>query len=505
MTPEEIAAGLKAVEDELSTHLTAQETEIKTLGETQKETADEISKLTQDYVGLQASMKEANEARDAEHKELQEDLQKRIDDLEAEAKRGFLSSGDFDELKSPGEAFVESEEYKQLIEAGEYKSRPVNLKTFFPEVQRWASKTARLSTPPDRLVVPMRADAVTPQLRILRMRDLVPVRPTGSNAIEFVREVGFNAGVPISVTTAAVASGVATITTASPHGLVAGARATIAGVTDETDLNGTQWVTGVTSATVYTFNTTAGDTVGATGTITSLTEQTHGAAAETAEGADKPEAQLDLELITQPVQTIAHFIPASRQILADSAMMEAYINDRLRYGVLYREDSQILYGSGSSPQIQGIMTADGVQVLVWSTLPSGTTKIDALRKAMTQSQKLEHVASGVVLAPQDWEDIQLLKGTDEHYIWLSVSTGTGQQFFLLPVVVTNAINEGESLVGAFQTGTTLWDREQVSVRVSDSHEDYFKKNLVAILGEERVCQTINRPDAFVRVNFDSAP
>ena len=133
------------------------------------------------------------------------------------------------------------------------------------------------------------------------------------------------------------------------------------------------------------------------------------------------------------------------------------------------------------------------------------TKIDAIRRALTRAHVLEYVPTGVVANPNDWEDIQLSKGSDGHYIWAAVASGTGQQFFLLPVVVTNAINVAEALVGSFSMGSTIWDREQVTVRVSESHSDFFIKNLVAILAEERICQTIYRPDSFVKVSFDAAP
>jgi HK97 family phage major capsid protein len=153
------------------------------------------------------------------------------------------------------------------------------------------------------------------------------------------------------------------------------------------------------------------------------------------------------------------------------------------------------------------MTEVGLQNWAWSDglLSPLDTKIDAIRRGMTRAHLLEYVPSGVVVHPSDWEDIQLAKGTDETYIWLSVPSGTGQQFFLLPVVVTNAINAAEALVGSFQLGSTIWDREQVTVRVSESHSDYFTKNLVALLAEERICQTIYRPDSFVKVAFDAAP
>ena len=75
----------------------------------------------------------------------------------------------------------------------------------------------------------------------------------------------------------------------------------------------------------------------------------------------------------------------------------------------------------------------------------------------------------------------------------------------MPVIVTNSINSGEALVGAFNLGAMLWDREEASVRISESHSDYFTKNMLAILGEERVALTVFRPEAFVSITFDSAP
>jgi hypothetical protein len=51
----------------------------------------------------------------------------------------------------------------------------------------------------------------------------------------------------------------------------------------------------------------------------------------------------------------------------------------------------------------------------------------------------------------------------------------------------------------------LWDREDVVIEVTNSHSDYFTKNLLAIRAEERVAHTIYRPDAYVEITLDSAP
>lgn len=502
-----VAEEVKAIESQLVTLLEAQEAERKATGETSEATGKAVATLTQDFAGKAKEMAEMEAKIGEDH----EAMQARIDELETKMGRADGPFGpEGEQLVEPGQVFTGSEQYKTMIDSGDTNSQRVHMKSLFPGI-RWSPfrKADLLSTAATRLVVPMRDDMVAAVLRQLRMRDLIPVRPTGSNAIEFIRETGFHDSATVAVTSIVISSGVATVTlTVADATLRESERVRFTGCTTSTGLNGAFiWVDEITSSTVFTFNTSLADDAGVTGTILMEKLQKHGAAAEVAEAGTKPEAELNLELVTQPVQTVAHWIPASRQVLADASQLESYVNDRLRYGVMYKEDLQLLYGTGTSPQLQGILTSDGIASWLWSDglVTPNDTKIDAIRRGMTLSHVNEHVPTGVVVHSTDWEDIQLAKGTDEHYIWASVSGGTEQRFFLLPVVITNAIASGTSLVGAFATGSTLWDREDVTVRVSESHGTFFVENMVAILAEERVCQTLHRPDAFTEVTFDAAP
>jgi len=47
----------------------------------------------------------------------------------------------------------------------------------------------------------------------------------------------------------------------------------------------------------------------------------------------------------------------------------------------------------------------------------------------------------------------------------------------------------------------LWDRERATVSVSDSHEDFFIRNMVAILAEMRAAFGLIRPSAFIVVDL----
>ncbi len=74
-----------------------------------------------------------------------------------------------------------------------------------------------------------------------------------------------SAQLPVSITSVTITGGVATVTAAAAHGLVAGNTFTFSGSTGVTGLNGTTWtVQSVSSTTVFTFLTSLAGTVAGT-------------------------------------------------------------------------------------------------------------------------------------------------------------------------------------------------------------------------------------------------
>lgn len=210
----------------------------------------------------------------------------------------------------------------------------------------------------------------------------------------------------------------------------------------------------------------------------------------------KPESALAFEIVSVPVRTMAHYIPVTRQIVDDAAQLRGYIEQRLLYGLRLKEDQQILYGTGTGNEINGILTDGSIQTY---NQTSTETLIDAIRKAATVAYVDEYRPTGIVMNHNDWQNIELEKGTDDHYIWVNVTTNNGSRLWGMPVVSTNAITQGTVLVGDFQRGSAIHDRENATIRLSDSHQDFFTKNLWALLAEERIAQSILRPNAFVKV------
>lgn len=228
--------------------------------------------------------------------------------------------------------------------------------------------------------------------------------------------------------------------------------------------------------------------------------------------ASKAKSEITYELITKPVRTIAHHFLASRQVLSDAPMLQGLINGRLVYGLDLESDDQLLNGDGTQQNLDGIMQDAAINDV--GELPSGTdaadvpaAMIDHIRAGVTACQLFEYYnMTGLVLNPVDWQTLETAKATDGHYLMVSMPTDTATQtVWRIPVVVTNAITAGTFLIGDWSMGAVIYDRENVSVRVSESHANLFIENGVAILGEERYTLGIPLPKAFCKGSFTVAP
>lgn len=222
---------------------------------------------------------------------------------------------------------------------------------------------------------------------------------------------------------------------------------------------------------------------------------------------NKAQSNITYELVTAPVRTFAHFIPASRQVLQDAAQLQGLIDSDLVYGLDLLSDAQILNGDGTNQNLTGLMVDTAITVVAPDAATANAAArpqamLEHIRKAITAMQLNEYYnVTGVVLNPTDWQTIELAKGTDGQYIWASVSAGAESRVWRVPVVITNAMALGKFLLGDWNLGAKLHDREQANIRISESHASFFIQNAVAILGEERYAMTVPHPKAFARGTF----
>ena len=214
-----------------------------------------------------------------------------------------------------------------------------------------------------------------------------------------------------------------------------------------------------------------------------------------AEAAAKPQSDLKFDLVSTTAKVVAHYVKASRQILSDSSMLASYIDGRLRYGLAFKEEQQLLNGDGTGQNLLGIIP----QATAYAA-PGGLTSaqaMDQMRLAMLQAELAEYPATGHVMNPIDWTRIELLKDTTGRYIIGNPQGTTAPRLWNLPVVATQAIAQDKFLTGAFKLGAQLFDRWLARVEVATENEDDFIKNLVTILAEERLALAVYRPEAFI--------
>lgn len=224
-------------------------------------------------------------------------------------------------------------------------------------------------------------------------------------------------------------------------------------------------------------------------------------AAPVAEGALKPQSDIKFDLKSTTAKVIAHYMKASRQILDDASQLQSYIDGRLRYGLAFKEEQQILNGDGTGQNLLGIVPQATAYVRPAGVTTTAESKLDTLRFAMLQAILAEYPASGHVLNPIDWAAIETLKDTSGQYIIGNPQGGLNPTLWGLPVAETQAIASGKFLTGAFSMGAQIFDRWASRVEVATENEDDFVKNLVTILAEERLALAVYRPEAFIYGNI----
>lgn len=231
------------------------------------------------------------------------------------------------------------------------------------------------------------------------------------------------------------------------------------------------------------------------------TETNNAAAVAEATGASdgtgvKPESVLAFEKVTTAVKTVAHWIPATKRALSDAAQLRGLIDQFLRYGLEEELEDQMINGDGTGENFTGISNTTGVQAQAWDTNILTTTR-KARRKVRTVGRR---IPNAFLLHPEDWEVIDLLQDNEARYYAGGPFDTMAPRLWGLPVIESEALTQGVGYVGDFNVAV-LWDREDAAISVSDSHSDFFIRNLVAILAELRAAFGVLKPNAIVEIDL----
>jgi HK97 family phage major capsid protein len=400
-TREEVKAQLeqelKGIREQLSSFTDDAKKELKNVG---KESEETKSKIDQALV-------ESGE------------LRQRLEAMEKKVSKSSLGN-EVEHSESVGEIVTKSDPYKEFAKVGAMRrTSKIDVGTFHKTAIVNATGQNQPLVPAERV-----SGIFNPLQQRLTIRNILPVLPTTSNLIEFVKESS-------------------STNNAKPQGLAS-------------------------SPQVY-------------------------------ENVAKAESAMAFTLSFEPVQTIAHWIPVSRQVQDDAPALQAYIDGRMTYFLKLKEEDQLLNGSGSGGNLHGLVT----QATAYDTglNAGGDTDIDKLRHSMLQLELANASVSSFVFNPTDWHNIELIKTTGTassgQYIFANPHNMGVPAIWGRPVVVSQSITAGHFLVGDFPLAAALYDRMQSTVEVSRDYSDFFVKNMMAILCEERLSLVVYRPEALV--------
>ena len=225
-------------------------------------------------------------------------------------------------------------------------------------------------------------------------------------------------------------------------------------------------------------------------------------AVETGEVDEAPEGVVDFDVAQVSCVEIPFWIPSSRQVLSDEPRLRAWIEKRLVDGVKTRLQKQIISGAGDGDNMTGILYT--ANILTQDQGAYG--KFESVHRAKTKifvQTDMESTANCLLIHPTDYEELVLeMDANDRYYFGGPASDGLGTIWGLRPVQHT-AVPQGNPIVCDI-TQAELYVRDNVMVSVSDSHDDYFIRRMLAWLATGRWALVVPRPAAFCQIaDFDS--
>jgi HK97 family phage major capsid protein len=237
------------------------------------------------------------------------------------------------------------------------------------------------------------------------------------------------------------------------------------------------------------------------------------AAATVAEGGLKPASDLNYAQVTETFKKIANTLKISDEMISDVPYVQGQVNGRLVFFVQQKEEQQLLSGAGTGSELLGLLNRSG---LTAAQAKATDSAIDAIYKDITKIRVSAFVdPSAIVMHPTDWQAIRLLKDANNQYFAggpFTAAYGNGpfnggdrsvlggnDSLWGLPVVVTTSATVGTAVVGAFNTCAEVFRKGGITVEATNSNENDFLTNLIAIRAEERLALAVYRPAGFSTV------
>lgn len=211
----------------------------------------------------------------------------------------------------------------------------------------------------------------------------------------------------------------------------------------------------------------------------------------------KPESAFSFRKASADVITVAHWIPASKRALSDASQIRTLIDGFLARGLETEIERMIIEGNKTTPtkgeeEWDGIFNTSGVQDQAFDT-----DVFTTVRKGISKVTRQGGQVSAVLVSPELDEQIDLLKDSNQRFYGQGPFNMGPNTLWGRPRIVVPALSGKGKFVLGDLSQCIIWDREQATLTATDSHADFFIRNLVAILAECRAAFGILNPGLLV--------
>jgi hypothetical protein len=193
----------------------------------------------------------------------------------------------------------------------------------------------------------------------------------------------------------------------------------------------------------------------------------------------KPEASIEPETVDATLGTYAHWKAITRQALEDFTQIRGIVEGQLRRGLARRLER----GAGETLAAATVETRNEPDLL------------SGIRRAIAALQSIGLTPNAVGVNPFDYAEMDIDAASSSN----SGPSRFGSFWGLGQTVPIPSLPRGQAYVGDFATAMAWFDRNTTAVYMTDSHADFFLRNKLVILAEQRATFDVVDPSALIKV------
>lgn len=209
----------------------------------------------------------------------------------------------------------------------------------------------------------------------------------------------------------------------------------------------------------------------------------------------KPESGHTWTQKSQTSKTIAHWEPCTKKMLNNAGQVKGIIETDLMDGLEDRLEGQAINGDGSGDTLTGILNTSGIQTQGFVT----DIFVTLLKSKTAVRLNARRTVSANLLSPEDIESILLARvdGTTGLFLYGGPGAQTGPfTVWGVPTAESENVATGTAIVADWKQAK-LFDVVRAQIDWTNSHSDWFVRNIEAVRAEMDVLFAIYQPQAFV--------